>query len=550
MSYQGISIREVLDKINANTNGWYLPEVQRQYVWGNRNNSEDYVCLLLDSLLQGYPIGGIVVWENNQKIPFRPFLTDYTPNKFNNLVDDGRWSENKSLVYDGQQRLQTLYSVLRHTFNGRVLHYDLSFDSKEADADDTGFFFLKKDEEADVHCIKMTELCSIPIDDESSKKKLESKLNELYKDDIDKQILIKYNLNKLWDAFVKTDQKPIAFFSVSADNADIANEVFRRLNIGGVSLTSSELVLGKIKAKYYDFEQELWNISDEIKNTTGIRFSSEQLLQLIYLLVKNTIRVDDRYFLDKDIELFNNKLKTIREPVLEFFKYLRNSFNINHSSIIPRWWAILPMIVYLIKFKEVNSKYTWLNKDAKYMQYINQYFLHSQILDWNTQTMVNKFAELAIKAAESKEDFPLKEIKGFAVQKNRVGELNEDNFTWKPLFALKMLQPQRTFNFSDNKPQIDHIFPLKRGKADELYQNEVDVLWNFQILTAELNNYKRDKSPKEFLLEHPDMIGSFDFIPTLENEAWDTHTSFIEYRKEKMIKFLNTQYSVTFSKIE
>lgn len=550
MSYQGISIREVLDKINANTNGWYLPEVQRQYVWGNRNNSEDYVCLLLDSLLQGYPIGGIVVWENNQKIPFRPFLTDYTPNKFNNLVDDGRWSENKSLVYDGQQRLQTLYSVLRHTFNGRVLHYDLSFDSKEADADETGFFFLKKGEEADVHCIKMTKLCSMPINDESNKEKLESKLNELYKDDIDTQILIKSNLNKLWNAFVKTEKNPIAFFSVSADNADIANEVFRRLNIGGVSLTSSELVLGKIKAKYYDFEQELWNISDEIKSTTGIRFSSEQLLQLIYLLVKNTIRVDDRYFFDEDIELFNNKLKTIREPVLEFFKYLRNSFNINHSSIIPRWWAILPMIVYLIKFKEVNSKYTWLNKDAKYMQYINQYFLHSQILDWNTQTMVNKFAELAIKAAESKEDFPLKEIKGFAIQKNRVGELNEDNFTWKPLFALKMLQPQRTFNFSDNKPQIDHIFPLKRGKADELYQNEVDVLWNFQILTAELNNYKRDKSPKEFLLEHPDMIGSFDFIPTLENEAWDTHTAFIEYRKEKMIKFLNTQYSVTFSKIE
>lgn len=29
MSYQRISIREVLDKINANTNGWYLPEVQR-----------------------------------------------------------------------------------------------------------------------------------------------------------------------------------------------------------------------------------------------------------------------------------------------------------------------------------------------------------------------------------------------------------------------------------------------------------------------------------------------------------------------------------------
>ena len=91
MSYQGISIREVLDKINANTNGWYLPEVQRQYVWGNRNNSEDYVCLLLDSLLQGYPIGGIVVWENSAKVPFRLFLTDYASNKFNKSVEEGRW---------------------------------------------------------------------------------------------------------------------------------------------------------------------------------------------------------------------------------------------------------------------------------------------------------------------------------------------------------------------------------------------------------------------------------------------------------------------------
>ena len=86
MSYQGISIREVLDKINANTNGWYLPEVQRQYVWGNRNNSEAYVCLLLDSLLQGYPIGGIVVWENSAKVPFQLFLTDYASKRFKNIV--------------------------------------------------------------------------------------------------------------------------------------------------------------------------------------------------------------------------------------------------------------------------------------------------------------------------------------------------------------------------------------------------------------------------------------------------------------------------------
>ncbi len=43
MSYTGISIREALDKINDPNGGWYLPQVQRQYVWGARHESETYI---------------------------------------------------------------------------------------------------------------------------------------------------------------------------------------------------------------------------------------------------------------------------------------------------------------------------------------------------------------------------------------------------------------------------------------------------------------------------------------------------------------------------
>ena len=77
MSYAGISVREALDKLNAPNNGWYLPQVQRQYVWGARHESEDYVCLLLDSLLKRYPIGGVVLWETEQKVPYRCFVDVY-----------------------------------------------------------------------------------------------------------------------------------------------------------------------------------------------------------------------------------------------------------------------------------------------------------------------------------------------------------------------------------------------------------------------------------------------------------------------------------------
>ena len=58
MSWAGISVRDAMQKLRQLDGGWYLPYIQRQYVWGKRYESEDYVCLLLDSLLNRYPIGG------------------------------------------------------------------------------------------------------------------------------------------------------------------------------------------------------------------------------------------------------------------------------------------------------------------------------------------------------------------------------------------------------------------------------------------------------------------------------------------------------------
>ena len=160
MSYAGISVREAMEKLNNLNSGWYLPYIQRQYVWGARYESEEYVGLLLDSLMRRYPIGGLVLWETTSSVAYREFLDDYEPGRFAKLVEQGRWGAHKFLVYDGQQRLQTLHSVLYYTFNGRVLHFDLLFDAGNAESDDTGFIFRDKDALADVRYLKLTELVS------------------------------------------------------------------------------------------------------------------------------------------------------------------------------------------------------------------------------------------------------------------------------------------------------------------------------------------------------------------------------------------------------
>lgn len=282
MSYDGVSIREAMEKLNALNNGWFLPQVQRQFVWGARHESEHYVCLLLDSLWRRFPIGGVVLWETSKPVPFREFVRDYAPGRFAHQVEEGRWGAAKSLVYDGQQRLQTLYSVLYHSFNGRVLHFDLYFDPQLAESDETGFLFRDADATPDARYLKLTSVMHLPCNSDTKVELEDGKLDALKPDDAGRR-LVRRNLGAIWDIFIDTNIKSIAYFSVKADTPAVVNEVFRRLNTGGVALTELELVLSDIKAVQSDYEEDLWALSERIaKQSGGIVFTSASILQFFY----------------------------------------------------------------------------------------------------------------------------------------------------------------------------------------------------------------------------------------------------------------------------
>jgi len=438
MSYAGISVREALDKLNAPNVGWYLPQVQRQYVWGIRHESEDYICLLLDSLLKRYPIGGVVLWETNQVVPYRRFIGDYTPGQFARQVDEGLWGAAKALVYDGQQRLQTLYSVLRHRFNGRVLHYDVLFDQSTAESDETGFLFRDANSPPDSRYLRMTELASLQCTPRG-KVELEGKLLPAANKDVDTEIIIRTNVTSLWDIFVDSTVKSIAYYLVKADTPKEVNEVFRRLNTGGVALTQLELVLGKIKAVQSDYEEQLWALSEKLaKQSGGIDFNSAAILQFFHLLVKRTIRIDETRFTTSDIQDFQDVLENDTAPLIEVFaNYLGGRFHINHASIVPRWLAVLPIAAYLTALKR--SGYEWRIRafTSNDLQLINQYFLLSQFCDWNTQTMVNAFAREALIEGSEGKSFPLERIRQIAIEKNRTGELHEYQLLSQPWLATK-----------------------------------------------------------------------------------------------------------------
>lgn len=328
------------------------------------------------------------------------------------------------------------------------------------------------------------------------------------------------------------------------------NEIFRRLNTGGIPLTQIELVLSKIKSHFSDFEEKLESLSDDITAATGgFEFASAELLQFIHLLAFETARVEADRVKESDIALYNDMFEVASPAIRDFFEsYLWDKFRINSRNIVPRPFALLPLIAYTVGIRTSNGLTITKMGDSQ-LRVMHQYFILSQAGDWNTQTMVTRFSKLAHDAGKAGTLFPLDAIK--AQVRNRSSQLQYNNFLWEPWFALKILAPTRTYLFSGAKPQVDHIFPLHLKGGGEAYRKRVDVLWNFQPTPAGVNNLKRAKHPFDFFMsaagkQHFDQ---YDYVPTLADEfTWKDDRRFIWRRKRKMLNALKNRYGLKLSR--
>lgn len=142
---------------------------------------------------------------------------------FQKRLKKGKWSrQDKWLVYDGQQRLQTLFSCLKYSINDRVLVYDLFFDiSKiEEDRDKVGFSFCNKNEDLAPNYVRMNEIfVKLEKKKTAFRKEILSKIG----DNSDKEDVVEENIDLLWDIFVKKDTKSIAYFPVESPDETTVN---------------------------------------------------------------------------------------------------------------------------------------------------------------------------------------------------------------------------------------------------------------------------------------------------------------------------------------
>lgn len=88
-----MKVTDILSSIDMGTMA--LPEFQRGYVW-----SRDQVRGVMQSLYKQYPVGSLLVWQTQADVT--ALKGDQQP--FGSIVN---------LLLDGQQRVTTLYGVMR-----------------------------------------------------------------------------------------------------------------------------------------------------------------------------------------------------------------------------------------------------------------------------------------------------------------------------------------------------------------------------------------------------------------------------------------------------
>ncbi len=73
-----------------------LPDIQRPFIWPNTKVRD-----LFDSMYKGFPVGYLLFWAN------------VMANGYRQIGADSKQKISRLLIVDGQQRLTSLYAVLR-----------------------------------------------------------------------------------------------------------------------------------------------------------------------------------------------------------------------------------------------------------------------------------------------------------------------------------------------------------------------------------------------------------------------------------------------------
>jgi hypothetical protein len=500
----------LLDEIDSGA--VLLPEFQRGYVW-----NRDQVRGLMRSLYRGYPVGGLLMWETTSE--------DIT------VRGASSGSGTRQLLLDGQQRVTSMYGVIRGTpppfFEGDKsaftgLHFNVETELFE--------FHAPTKMAGDPTWVSVTELFRKgPFEYLSAFPEVEREVLNTYLE----------RLNRIKEIDNRNfNQEKITGLGKTVDEVV---DIFNIVNSGGTKLSKGDLALAKLCAEWPEARKELRENLDRWRSA-GFKFSLEWLLRNATAVAKG--RALFSFLSDISATDFEVALKQSVNHIGTFLDAASGRLGLDHDRVLMGRYAI-PVVTRLLQLN--GGGFT----DAAHRDKVLYWYVHSALwgrFSGSTESLLQQ-------------DYDTVEHGGIdaligTLERSRGGHLSigPDDFGgstrgarfYPLLYLLTRVDGARDFGSGLElraellgkltSLQVHHIFPKALLHKHGFDRNEINAIANFCFLTQDTNLKIGMRDPAEYLPEvqskHPGVLES-QWIPT-DPELWrvDRYRDFLAARRE------------------
>jgi hypothetical protein len=516
-----MKIDTILELINLRSMA--LPEFQRGYVW-NRDQVRD----LMASLYRGYPVGSLLIWETRTEGAHARGPGDLAPGTV-------------KLLLDGQQRITTLYGIIRGQppkfFDGNAQAF-------------AGLYFHLEDEVFEFYSplkmrdnplwINVTELMHSGIGSFGSR---------LFSDPVlapnGQRYLARLN------AILMIKERELHIEQVSGEDKsiDVVVDIFNRVNSGGTKLSKGDLALARICASWPEARAEMKSRLAKWERA-GFSFRLDWLLRCITTVTTGEALFDALKRIDTPE--FRDGLTDAERAVDRLLNLVANRLGLDHDRVLSSRFAFALMARYLVQ----RGGHLADHRERDKLLY---WYIHTLLwgrYSGSTEAVLQQDLRIT-----DQPDGALNRLIE-QLRRNR-GDLHiypRDFRDWSrgarfyPLLYM-LTRVDHAQDWSDgvelsshllghlSSLQLHHIFPkallYKHGYA----RPDVNALANFTFLTQETNLLVSDRDPAEYLPEfaqrRPGAIESH-WIPMIP-ELWrvERYLDFLEARRELLAEAAN-----------
>jgi hypothetical protein len=541
-----------------------LPAIQRDFVW-----DEEQTEKLLDSILRGYPVGLVLLWETYEDLQYRTFLRDFRPGQLYAYRDNSRRRRVK-LVLDGQQRLQSLYIALFGTREGKRLYLDvLSGESSDDVAEERyHFYFLTSEEAEEWNDASLQEaedeerdLAAIPwlapVGDlfrlgAKEKKDFVRDLTAKLRLPDDMSLRVDVNL-AIFDEVLTKDEDILRVSTIDSGlpaespnrktEADVL-EVFVRINREGTPLSRSDLIFSMLKLNWKESAEALPEFVASINEGNSLAIDADFVIRSLFVVSDLGSRLDLNLLRKRsNVQALQSNFSECREAIRSVVDFVVSEARCQSSSLLGGVNTLVPFVYYTFRAKrhEIPNSQVDNVRTALYL------FAFARPFSRYADSRIGAFVRNELKALFDQGDH------NFSVSDaiywvrywegiESLAQLAQRNES----LALHLVQglTGAKFQYHLNAPEIDHIFPRAQLRRREYSEDQINNFANFWILAKGKNRNKSDKHPKQYFADVSDTQLGRALIPR-EMLDYRRFTTFLDTRKSAIVRRLGRTLQLT-----